>query len=335
LVGKIIRKATDYEQIHDTIIPLHQANGEIAREIVQVAQQYYQIDNEEIERFITIHEFNKKWEEQERVLEALQHINRDWALEGTHERANVMETILKTIDQVFPDREMRKEGPIKILLPGSGLGRLAHEIANLPNVDVTANELSWYMRMTYRYLESLTMANSRSFHPFLDWWSHQPNRAELIRNVKFPDVGINASKLLLIEGDFNEMFVNDTSHFDSIFTFFFMDTAPNMMNYFDTIANVLKPGGIWINMGPLLYHNAKVEFSLDDMMAVAEDYGFEFMDVDEEWGPLTLKNRKSRQRMVSYLVHDGSMRINAYKLQFFMARYNPKTKEKELEKDEL
>jgi carnosine N-methyltransferase len=283
-----------------------------------------------------MHEYNNRWDDQERVVEALQHIFRDWTLEGTHERAEVVETIIKTIDQAFPDRDKRKEVPVRILLPGSGLGRLAHEVANLPDLEVTANELSLYMRLAYRYIESLAIPNARASHPFLDWWSHQPNRAELFHKTEFPDVAVNASKLLLVEGDFNKVFVNDTAHFDAVFTFFFMDTATNMLHYFDTMSNILKPGAIWINMGPLLYHKASVELSLDDMMAIAEEYGFEFMDVDEEWGPLTLKNRKSRQRMVSYLCHDGSMRINAYKVQFFMATYNPKkTKGETSVRDEL
>jgi N2227-like protein len=298
---------------------------------------YYQIDNEELEKFISIHEYNNKWDDQDRVVEALQHIFRDWSREGTHERADVVDFIGRTIDAAFPDREMRRDGPVRILLPGSGLGRLAHDVAALDGVEVTANELSAYMRLAYRFVESLGVPETRAVHPFIDWWSHQPNRAELIREVRFPDVSVNGSKVLLVEGDFTELFVNDTAHYDVVYTFFFMDTAPNMMYYFDTITDILKPGGLWINMGPLLYHKATVEFSLDDIMAIAEDYGFEFMDVDEDWGPLTLKHRKSRQRMVSYLCHDESIRINAYKLQFFMAKYNPKksVEDEVTEKDEL
>jgi carnosine N-methyltransferase len=42
--------------------------------------------------------------------------------------------------------------------------------------------------------------------------------------------------------------------FDAVVTVYFIDTAPNFIRYIETIRNVLKPGGLWINIGPLLWH---------------------------------------------------------------------------------
>jgi carnosine N-methyltransferase len=42
--------------------------------------------------------------------------------------------------------------------------------------------------------------------------------------------------------------------FDAVVTVYFIDTAPNLIRYIETIRNVLKPGGLWINVGPLLWH---------------------------------------------------------------------------------
>lgn len=36
---------------------------------------------------------------------------------------------------------------------------------------------------------------------------------------------------------------------DCIATCFFIDTAHNVIDYIDTIWKILKPGGIWINVG--------------------------------------------------------------------------------------
>jgi carnosine N-methyltransferase len=193
-------------------------------------------------------------------------------------------------------------------------------VARLPAFEVTANEYSSYMRLVYRYVETLATPRSETIHPFIDWWSHQPSRAEMTRAVVFPDVAVNASAVLFVEGDFNAEFVNQTDHYDAVVTYFFMDTAKNMMEYFDTIVRVLKPGGLWINLGPLLYHKAAIEFSLEDMMAVAEEYGFEWIVIDESWGPLTLHNRTVRTRDISYLVNIGSIRRNTYAAQLFAGR---------------
>jgi hypothetical protein len=41
---------------------------------------------------------------------------------------------------------------------------------------------------------------------------------------------------------------------DSVVTCFFLDTAPVVLSYIRTIFSILKPGGYWLNVGPLLYH---------------------------------------------------------------------------------
>lgn len=43
---------------------------------------------------------------------------------------------------------------------------------------------------------------------------------------------------------------------DSIITCFFIDTANNVLDYIDSIYEILKPKGCWINFGPLEYHFA-------------------------------------------------------------------------------
>lgn len=41
---------------------------------------------------------------------------------------------------------------------------------------------------------------------------------------------------------------------DCIVTCFFIDAAPNVIAYMEAFERLLKPGGYWINLGPLLYH---------------------------------------------------------------------------------
>jgi hypothetical protein len=63
---------------------------------------------------------------------------------------------------------------------------------------------------------------------------------------------------------------NDEEHkdvYDAIATVFFIDTAPNLIRYIETIKNCLKAGGIWSNIGPLLWHfenNAPGSFGTKD-----------------------------------------------------------------------
>jgi carnosine N-methyltransferase len=58
-------------------------------------------------------------------------------------------------------------------------------------------------------------------------------------------------------GDFTEI-VGEASGecYDAVVTCFFIDTAHNVLEYLRIISHCLKPGGKWINLGPLLYHYA-------------------------------------------------------------------------------
>jgi carnosine N-methyltransferase len=72
--------------------------------------------------------------------------------------------------------------------------------------------------------------------------------------------------------------------FDAVVTCFFIDTAHNIIGYLEVIHGVLKPGGIWIHLGPLLWHWAdgswddlSIELSLADVQQVAQLLGFELV----------------------------------------------------------
>ena len=61
---------------------------------------------------------------------------------------------------------------------------------------------------------------------------------------------------------------------------FFLDTAHNAIEYMETIWFALKPGGVWVNIGPLLWHyteqqdQAQIELSLAEIVALAQEVGF-------------------------------------------------------------
>jgi hypothetical protein len=62
-----------------------------------------------------------------RTREALRHFVRDWSTEGAEERNRIFGPILEVLDEVPPEE---RDG-LRVLVPGSGLGRLAWEISQL------------------------------------------------------------------------------------------------------------------------------------------------------------------------------------------------------------
>ncbi|RYH28391.1 hypothetical protein EON65_12385 [archaeon] len=66
--------------------------------------------------------------------------------------------------------------------------------------------------------------------------------------------------------------------FDGVLTSFFIDTGRSLLEYLEVIRHVLRDNGIWINAGPLHYHNpVAVPYSYKDMMQIIQLIGFELL----------------------------------------------------------
>ncbi|KAE9983442.1 hypothetical protein EG328_009934 [Venturia inaequalis] len=317
---KVIEASTNYKDVFEHATKGWEVNGKLSEEIVIAGLAYYGVTDEELNEFIIKQEEDKEWDNQAAITDAINHYVRDWSDDGLHERGPTFDPILETIKQHFPDRATRKEGPVKVMIPGQGMGRLPHDVASLGNMEVTSNEYSYYMNLAYRFLETLSIPKSVRFHPYQDWWSYQPNPAERIAEVTIPDVPVNASNVLMCEGDFMHIFDHETGHYDVVITLFFIDTAKNSLDYIDNINRLLKPGGLWINLGPLLYGtNPTMQLSLEEMVQVSETMGFKFLDTDEKWGTISLPGKTVRGKEINYLVNPRSLRRNVYITQFWVA----------------
>ena len=76
--------------------------------------------------------------------------------------------------------------------------------------------------------------------------------------VKVPDVcpneemgGDGQYDFSMVAGEFIEVYGSKPKEWDCLVTCFFIDTAHNVMDYMQTINLILKPGGLWVNIGPL------------------------------------------------------------------------------------
>lgn len=88
----------------------------------------------------------------------------------------------------------------------------------------------------------------------------------------------------MVAGDFVEVYGEEQhiEKWDCIVTCFFIDTAKNILEYIEIFHRILKPGGLWINIGPLLYHyenspgEMSIELSLDQVKCAIKETGFLF-----------------------------------------------------------
>ncbi|XP_038725261.1 carnosine N-methyltransferase-like [Tripterygium wilfordii] len=219
----------------------------------------------------------------------IRNIVRDWAAEGQKERDQCYKPILDELNAVFPHRS--KENPPSCLVPGAGLGRLALEISCLGFVS-QGNEFSYYMMICSSFiLNNTRTVGEWTIYPWIHSNCNSLSDNDQFRPVSFPDIHPASAGITegfsMCGGDFVEVY-NDPSHvgvWDAVVTCFFIDTAHNIVEYIEIISRILKDGGVWINLGPLLYHFAdmygqedemSIELSLEDVRRVALDYGFQF-----------------------------------------------------------
>lgn len=181
------------------------------------------------------------------------------------------------------------------------------------------NEWSMYMNLIYRYMTTAQPTpHSISFHPYIDWWSHHATTTDLQRAVAFPDEAVDPSQVVLVEGDFTSVFNGQDGTYDVIVTLFFLDTARNLLSYLETIHRLLQPGGVWLNLGPLLYGSAPLlQLSLDEIIALAETVGFRFEEIGRQCGEVSLGHVRGKD--VAYGRNARGLSKNAYIAQTWRA----------------
>jgi SAM-dependent methyltransferase len=113
---------------------------------------------------------------------------------------------------------------------------------------VDACELDYASIIAYNYLVNQT-SNSfeHTLYPYLTKWQFQGTAKGRFRAYHFPDI-LPTSPVHLIEGDFLKEFPK-SEQYDAIVTLFFIDVSENIIDFLSNIHRLLKPGGLWINLG--------------------------------------------------------------------------------------
>ena len=227
-----------------------------------------------------------------KVRSTLRQLVRDWSIEGQEERNMCYNPILKELKRVFPTPIVNNQ-LISVLTPGAGLGRLTFEIAKL-GFKSQGNEFSYFMLLTSDYiLNKVESANQFFIRPFIHDFSNVVKINDVFKPVSVPDVCPAEllspdSDFSMVAGEFVEVYSKQAESWDCIITCFFMDTANNIIEYVETIFNALKPGGVWINFGPLLYHYAdmtdelSIELTWEEFRSVVVKIGFDLKTENQQ-----------------------------------------------------
>jgi len=216
---------------------------------------------------------------------------------------------------------------------------------------VEGNEISYHELMA----SSLVLNHSEKvgqfkIAPFALSCSNHLSRTDQFKTFQIPDVHPsgelgNASgskvppheRMSMATGDFCVLYSQEEQRdtFHAVATVFFIDTAPNIIRYIEAVRNCLKPGGVWINLGPLLWHHmsrkddeeseeqktkkvevadagigdpGSVELTNEEVIALLEHFGF------------TIEKQEFDTFETGYMSNPRSMLQSNYRPAFWIAR---------------
>ncbi|GBG25732.1 Carnosine N-methyltransferase [Hondaea fermentalgiana] len=229
-----------------------------------------------------------------KVRSTLAQCAREWSEEGSEEREKSFAPLLSWLEKYL---DAGPDGDKRVLVPGAGLGRLLTEIVGR-GYSCEGNEFSYQMLVTSDYVMNVMHSSS-------------PTHQLEIHPLRIPDASAteilerrkdNKATMSMCAGEFLLVYGKDEAKWDAVVTCFFIDTAPNILDYLQVIYRSLKPGGIWINGGPLLWHwqssepratrddtaggrdpryDSSIELSWEEVKGLATSVGFEFKE--EAW----------------------------------------------------
>lgn len=290
----------------------------------------------------------------DKVRVTIRQLYRDWSASGSSERRQSYSPFLDALEQYSPCTVPERHRQ-KILVPGAGLGRLVFDLC-LAGYTVEGNEISYHQLIASNYMLNHTeCANQFKLYPWALHFSNHISRATQLSSVGVPDIHpateVQAAaelhpspvpfseRMSMTAGDFCEIYQRRmyARAISAVATCFFIDTASNVINYITTVHHCLEPGGLWINLGPLLWHSeptvphshngagsrgdvhtssissidgfGSVELTHDEMIALVERFGF----VIEE-------RRDSDIQSAGYIQDPASMLQSTYRPVMWVAR---------------
>ncbi|CAI4229682.1 unnamed protein product [Auanema sp. JU1783] len=291
-------------------------NDKLIKKIIPISLEMFGDDFEKVTRITQLRRPEPDF--MSKVLSSFRQLVREWTDEGREDRLATFNPIIDELRKRFPDEEMRHD--ITILCPGAGLGRLPYELV-LNGFSVIGNECSLFMLFFSGYILNVCKkANEHTIYPYIFDKSNSWSYEDQTRAVSFPDIcpfEINQERKKrknffgMEAGTFLESQKKENI-WSCVVTAWFIDTANNILDYIEKIYEILKPGGLWINVGPLTYHfedvpgEASIEIPYKDLMRIISEVGFV---IEEE-----------RQIESNYTNNMRSMLRSVYTCAFFVAK---------------
>lgn len=324
------------------------SNADIAEAVLSVGLDTYGVDPESTE-----------WQgtatpnDMDKARSTIRQLYRDFSSGGAKERQATFGPMLGALDRYTSGTPPSERDTVRVLIPGAGLGRLLLETC-AAGYSTEGNEISYHqLLMSNWILNNQPVAGRHTLYPWALNFSNHTSRSNQLQRFEVPDVApmgllnagseaVNArvppwERLSMTAGDFCVLY-RETEYqqaFQAVLTCFFIDTAPNVISYIETVKSCLQEGGLWINMGPLLWHfeggqthteRAETDSSAqnDADKGIGEPGSFELTDEEVismlQCHGFEVVEHDNRSHTTGYIEDPNSMLQSIYRPSFWVAR---------------
>ncbi|SCU79653.1 LAFA_0B04654g1_1 [Lachancea sp. 'fantastica'] len=253
----------------------------------------FEVDGDSALKRIPVHKLTlSPSSRQSRVNEAISHMCRDWHSSFKAEREPLTHFIISKV------KGLKLKGKTLLVVPGSGAGGLAYEIAcAFPEFDVHSVELSTLMYLCNEF--ALDYNETINIKPFAQHFSGQLSVQQQTAGFDINLAQIRRPANLEVHlGNFCNFQPGATYDNIVVLSAFFIDTAENIFDYFDAVEGLKTCCSKlhWINIGPLKYGTRpKVQFTDEELTHLRKIRKWKdlFHDADTEKLSGYLTNKKS------------------------------------------
>lgn len=240
----------NYLETLDKVDDAIDSNAQLARNIVKFGLRSFQVyehtDEGDFQVMPEPWVGVAKYGDIDKARSTLRQFYRDWSAEGAEEREACYGPVKRAL--AIERANKPKVEHLKVLVPGAGLGRLVFDLS-LQGCAAEGNEISYHQLIASSYiLNFVQSAGQHTVHPWIHTFSNHTTRERHLQGYKIPDIhpgtAMAASQstgtMDMCAADFLCLY-SDEEHadtYDAVATVFFLDTAPNLIRYLETIYHV-------------------------------------------------------------------------------------------------
>ena len=239
-----------------------ESNAELARTIVKLGLHSFGMVDSDAEAVMPEEWAGiAKYNDLDKARSTIRQFYRDWSAEGRVERDACYGPVLKALEaeeerklgaagstdttQVEPGVPTQATSPLRVLVPGAGLGRLVFDLCRL-GYNTEGNEISYHQLLASSYiLNFCERAGQHTIYPWIHSFSNHRSRENQFAAYSIPDVhpqqtlaettaaGGKIGTMEMCAADFLCLYGDDAhaDTYDAVATVFFLDTAPNLIRY--------------------------------------------------------------------------------------------------------